>query len=497
MSTHSTDSPYFAAIDLGSNSFHMLVARINEGRIETIDREKEMVQLARGMQEDGMLSEEALTRALACLERFAERLRDIPKAQIRAVGTKTLRSAHNSRQILRAAEKALGAPIQIISGYEEARLVYTGFSQNVTGNDNKRLVIDIGGGSTEFIIGQGTETMMMESLALGCVSFSQNYIFPQGEVNEKSMRKAYLAACAELEEIRRNYLSLGWTDTYGTSGTMKAVAELVAADDGGAIITLPSLEKLIDKTIKDKGIQSNAVPKLRREVLPAGLAVLKAIFHQLQITTLHVADATLKEGLIYDTIGRFSDHDSRVDTIIKLHKQYNVDQDQAKRVANLAATLWSSIGDTAPHLPGLSRSKILRWAAELHEVGLSISHSGYHHHGFYILRHSDLAGFGRYEQTLLANLVRAHRKKLNPANFEGMDEAANETFLPLVVCLRLATRLHRRREDLDEHPRITRSGNTYRLSFSENWLNEHPLTHAGLMQEVNYFKALNILLELQ
>lgn len=489
------ESPYFAAIDLGSNSFHMLIARFAEDKIETIDREKEMVQLARGMQDDGTLSEDAVNRAIDCLKRFAERLRDIPASQIRAVGTKTLRSARNSNALLKAAENALGAPIQIISGYEEARLVYTGFSHSVSSDGAKRLVIDIGGGSTEFIIGQDYNTKLMESLALGCVSFSQSYIFKHGGVNEKSMKKAYLAACSELEEIRKNYQAEGWNVTFGTSGTMKAVAEILAPDDGGAIITLESLEKLIEATIKKGEIPSDQVPKLRREVLPAGLAILKAIFHQLKISKIHVADATLKEGLIYDTLGRLSDHDSRSQTVIKLKQQYAVDELQAERVAKTAKTFWKTIAPAAPNLTGISRSKVLSWAAQLHEVGLSISHSGFHHHGYYILRHSDLAGFGRYEQYILANLVRSHRKKLSSVNIEGLDDHAYKAFLPLLLCLRLSARLHRRREDLDEYPRLSLENSCYKLHFTKDWLQHNPLTHAGLEQEAAYFKNVGIKLD--
>ncbi|MFT5082700.1 MAG: exopolyphosphatase/guanosine-5'-triphosphate,3'-diphosphate pyrophosphatase, partial [Lentisphaeria bacterium] len=230
------ESPYFAAIDLGSNSFHMLIVRINETKIEIVDREKEMVQIARGLQPDGTLDAEARDRALQCLQRFSERLRDIPKRQVRAVGTKTLRTARQSRAFLKAAEKAIGVPIDIISGYEEARLVYAGLSNTVTSDGGHRLVIDIGGGSTELVIGKDCDPMVLESLPLGCVSFSERYILNSGGVTAKNMRRAYLAACSELENIRKIYLKKGWEIAYGTSGTMKAVAELLVEHDGGAVV---------------------------------------------------------------------------------------------------------------------------------------------------------------------------------------------------------------------------------------------------------------------
>lgn len=483
------ESPYFAAIDLGSNSFHMLVARISDGKVEVIDREKQMVQIARGLQADGDLDEESQERAIICLHKFSERLRDIPESQIRAVGTKTLRKAHNSRAFLETAERVLGVKIQIVSGYEEARLVYAGLANTISTNE-QRLVIDIGGGSTEFVIGSGLRPTHLESLTLGCVAFSESFILHSGGVTKSNMRKAYLAACNELEEIRKNYVRKGWDVAYGTSGTMKAVAELLVEQDGGAVITAKSLNELILSTIEEGKISASGVHKLRRDVLPAGLAILQAIFDELKIDKIQVADATLKEGLIYDTIGRFSDRDSRVETVSTLIQQYNIDQDQAKRVSDCARSLWRQI--TGPKLTGVSRTKILAWAAQLHEIGMGISHTGYHHHGYYLLRHSDLAGFGRYEQYILAILVRLQRKKLSNDRIEGLDNTARHAFVPLLVCLRLAVLLYRRRENIETVPKLIRNEDEYMLSFEENWLDEHPLTLAGLAQEQDYLSNIGV-----
>lgn len=486
------ESPYFAAIDLGSNSFHMLIVRLNEDQIDIIDREKDMVQIARGLQKDGSLSADAKERAIASLTRFAERLRDIPSAQIRAVGTKALRAARDTKEFLKQAEAALGVPIQIISGYEEARLVYSGFSHSVSNDHSRRLVIDIGGGSTEFIVGVDYEPALMESLGMGCVTFSENFFF-DGGVNPKSMRKAYLAACSRLESIRKIYLKSGWDTAHGTSGTIKAIADLVAGADGGAIITRDSLEKLYESIAQTGELPHNDIPKLRQDVLPAGTAILLAVFHQLQLEQLRVANATLKEGLIYDTIGRFSNHDSRSYTVKKLQAQYQIDEAQADRIANTAIGLWLQI-EGLP-MRGVSRTKILRWAAMLHEVGLSISHTSFHHHGYYILRHSDLAGFGRYEQYILANLVRGHRRKLSTNRFDGMDDATLAAFLPVLLCLRLATLLHRRREDLTVTPTLRENNGRYTLSLPQEWAAEHPLTVSSLEHERAYFGAVDIQFE--
>ena len=483
------DSPYFAAVDLGSNSFHMIIARVNEARLEIIDREKEMVQLALGINRDGHLRMDAQQRALSCLARFAERLRDIPRHQIRAVGTKTLRSAKQSKSFIKTAEQTLGVPIQIISGFEEARLVYAGLAHSVMNDHTQRLVVDIGGGSTEVIIGQDFDTIKLESLNMGCVTFTEKYLGKTSRVTSSSFRKAWLGACTELEEIRKSYLKTGWKIAYGTSGTIRAIADLLQSRDGGAVISAASLEWLSKEICKNKS-RLNELPSLRRSVLPAGLAILKAVFDQLKLDAMHVGDAALKEGLLYDIIGRFSDDDARQLTVDKLQSLYKVDTDQARRVQQSGLALWKQI--EGPVIPGVSRTKILGWAAQLHEIGMSISHSGHHHHGYYILRNSDLAGFGRYEQYILASLVRSHRKGLYQRKFEEMDEQTMTALIPLVVCLRLAVLLHRRREDLSIKPRLTRQGREYRLKLGKRWLSQHPLTLAGLEQEKLYYDSFDL-----
>jgi len=487
-------SPYFAAVDLGSNSFHMIIARVQDGKVEIVDREKEMVQLARGIMADGHLSVAAQTRALDCLKRFAERLRDIPSDQIRAVGTKSLRTARQSGAFIKEAQQILGAPIQIISGYEEARLVYVGLSHSVLNDQNHRLVVDIGGGSTECIIGQDWEPIIMESLSVGCVTFTEQFIRKPEKITRKDMQRVYVAACSEIEVIRQVYLRMGWRIVYGTSGTARAIADLVVERDGGAVISKNSLKWLYDQVVTNKSLLSG-VAAPRASVLPAGIAILQAVFDQLKIDTMHVSDYSLKEGLLYDTVGRLSDQDSRARTVKKLQEQYKVDIDQAKRVATTAQYLWKQID--GPVLPGVSRTKVLRWAAQLHEIGLSISHSSHHHHGYYLLRHGDIAGFGRYEQYILANLVRSHRKGLYEEKFGDMDDKAIAAFVPILVCLRLATVLHRRREDIPQEdlPELSVTGHIYTLKFPRGWLGKHPLTLASLEAEKEQYDRIGVGLE--
>ena len=488
-------SPYFAAVDLGSNSFHMLIARCINDQVEVIDREKEMVQIARGMRPGKGLDADAKKRALECLARFAERLRDIPKDNIRVIGTKALRAAKSPGQFLRQASEVIGAPIQIISGYEEARLVYLGLANTIVDNRRKRLVIDIGGGSTEFVIGVDHYPKKLESLALGCVTFAERFALLDGDISPKAMKSCYLGACSELEAIRQKYLFYGWDISYGTSGTWKAIAELLREEDGGAVINRASLEKLYQKIVADKGVSSKQVNSLRRSVLPAGVAIARAIFDELKIDTLHVSDATLKDGALYDTLGRLSNRDKRVETVEQLQQQYQIDVEQAERVASMAIAFWKQI--TGPELPGISRTKILRWAALLHEIGLNISHNGHHHHGYYILRHSDLAGFGRYEQYILANLVRLQRRKMTKEKFADLDEMAIHALLPLVLCLRLSVVLHRRRENISTPPSIRMEDGHYQLLFEPGWLDEHPLTASMLQSESQRFAKIGIHLSIE
>lgn len=482
------ESPYFAAVDLGSNSFHMIICRVNQDTVETVDRVKDMVQIARGMQ-SGTIAPDARERAIQCLKRFSERLRDIPSSQVRAVGTKSLRSAKNAEDFLHEAEQALGHPIAIISGFEEARLVYKGLAHCVANDNNQRLVVDIGGASTEFIIGRDAEPELLESLNFGCVVYSEKFDL-KNQISGRGMRAAYLSACADLERIRPAYMKKGWDLAYGTSGTMRAIADLLASTDGGTMIRAASLRELSSSVIDDSEKTLHSLPKLRRDVLPAGIAVLRAVFDQLKLEKIHIADATLKDGLIYDTIGRFNDVDARYAAVAKLQSQYNIDQAQADRVARTAIAFWKQI--SAPPLPGVSRTKILKWAAQLHEVGLGISHSGYHNHGYYILRHSDLAGFGRYEQHILACLVRAHRKKIHEDRFDGLEKKVRLALLPMLVCLRLAVVLHRRREDQPDLPVLKQTNSTYSAIFPKGWLEENPLTTASLEKEAEYFRDLPI-----
>ncbi|WP_299973799.1 Ppx/GppA phosphatase family protein [uncultured Pseudoteredinibacter sp.] len=479
------DPRYYAAIDLGSNSFHMIIAQELEGSLTVIDRVKEMVQIARGISGDGELAEDAKQRALECLECFRERLAEFPASSVRAVGTKALRSADNS-EFLQVAQDALGHPIETISGYEEARLVFQGVSHSIPQQQGQSLVVDIGGGSTEFIIGHQQTPLLLESLSLGCVTFSQRY-FSNG-CTPQAMQSAYLAACSELEVISSNYRQCGWDVCFGASGTVKAVASYLG--ENSAYIDRENLAQLF-LAVGENGIATTGeLAKLRREVLPAGIAILKAIFDQLDIDSMHVSDAALKEGLIYDIVGRLSEKDIRDQTIGQMSKQYRVDVAQAKRVSLFAQALLQELELEEEYHKLIKPHKLLHWAAMVHEIGLTISHNDYHLHGHYILRHSDMAGFSRLEQHWLAQLLLLHRKKLPQTLANNLPKNLSAC----VLCLRLAILLHRKRQDLSLAVHLQQNGNTITLKV-EN-LDQHPLTQKNLKQEQEQLRALGLKLEL-
>jgi exopolyphosphatase/guanosine-5'-triphosphate,3'-diphosphate pyrophosphatase len=493
-------SPYFAAIDLGSNSFHLLIVSVNNGVLETVDRVKEMVQIAIGLRQNHSLSEEAQARALHCLSCFQERIRDIPPEQVRVVGTKALRRAENAGQFIREAEAALGHSIDIISGYEEARLIYLGVAHDISKDKGRPLIIDIGGGSTEFIIGAQNNTLM-ESLSIGCVTYSDRFFTHRENrtaqpINNKQINEAYYATCLELEIITQRYRRRGWDIVAGSSGTMRAIADLMPKDVISGVITRDGLDILVGHLRQGNSISevsgADDISNRRLNVLPAGIVILKAIFDQLQLDEIHVVNTTLKEGLIYDTLGRLSARDMRDKTVEKMMEQYQVDKTQAARVNQ---TLQKFIrGLATPIASGVDIEKALRWAALLHEIGLSISHSGYHHHGAYLLQHSDLAGFSRFEQELMAIFIGSHRRKIRSSRLVALAET-QKYLAAYFACFRLAILLNRRREDNVALPEVTLDHRLVTLQFADGWLEEHPLTYRTLVEERQYLTPLNIQLD--
>lgn len=478
-----------AAVDLGSNSFHMMVARAAGDDIQVIDRLREPVRLAAGLDADKRLSREAQERALACLERFGERLRGIPRSRVRVVGTNTLRKMKKGGEFIAAAEKALGHGLEIISGLEEARLVYAGVTHGM--DDERRLVVDIGGGSTELVIGKGRRPELLESVALGCVVHTQKF-FGDGEITRARFKRARIAARVELEFLERRYRKLGWDQAIGASGTVRGVWRVLMAQKWCQDeITLEGIERLIE-LLCDRGqigrIDFPALREDRRPVFPGGLAVLAGVFDALGLERMGTSESALREGLVYDLLGRLSHRDVRDAAVTALARRFGVDLRHARDVERTALKLLDQVARDWK-LDDPEAALRLQWAARLHEAGLVVAHAGYHKHSEYLLRHADLAGFSDNERALLAALVRLHRGKFAPAAWQGLPPDGSAAIQRLAVLLRVAVLLHRGRVG-SVKPRFTATAgrNALELQFARGWLDKHPLTRADLELEADYLR---------
>lgn len=504
MLAHLTDSvsnpaDLVAAVDLGSNSFRLLVAQaINTPsgtQLRPIDTLRETVRLAAGLTDNKLLAEDAYQRGLIAISRFGERIRGFDPSNVRAVATNTLRVAKNSQKFIAEAQVALGFPIEVIAGVEEARLIYIGAAHEVPAIDGNRLVVDIGGGSTEFIIGKGYEPKLMESLYIGCVSHSMRF-FPKGNIDGHAFKEAELAARREIQVISGAYLKSGWKQVIGSSGTARALAELISQNDfngqgdgltmgrvagGSGLITREGLRTLKKQLLKYEHVSQVELLGLkddRRSVWPGGLAIMLAVFDELGIESMEVTDAALRVGVLYDLLGRSQHHDMRYVTVEQFMQRYTVDRDQATRVGKLAADFLAQL----PMPDAENRSDniaLLQWAANLHEIGLSISHNGYHKHSAYIAGNADMPGFSKNDQARLAALLIGHAGKLGKL-------AHNASFNDwrMLFCLRLAQVLCRGRNDSDlPNVKVSEHGGSYLVSLSKEWANEHPLTEFSLQKE--------------
>lgn len=491
-----------AAVDLGSNSFHLIVARVGPGEVKILDRLKEMVRLAGGLRSDRTLEPTTEEAALACLERFGQRIRELAAPQVRAIGTNTLRRLRDTDGFLTRAEAALGHPIEVVSGVEEARLIYVGVAHSLAPDPaTDRLVIDVGGGSTELILGQGERPIRMESLAVGCVGLSREH-FPDGVLTAKNLKAARIAARQELEPLEQAFRSRVWGEAVGASGTVRAVAQVLEkAGWAEGEVGSEGLQRL-EKTLVEYGNTSAlaGLPGLdgdRAAVFPGGVAILRALFEGLGIEDLQVADGALREGVLHDLMGRLRDEDIRESSTRVLAERFHAEPDQAQRVSVTAETL---LEQAAPNW-GLDRDwarPYLRWAARLHEIGLDIAHSGYHKHGAYVVGRADLLGFTRQEQALLAALVRAHRRKLPTGALAELPERWQAPATRLAVLLRLAVVLHRNRS-AEPLPAFTlrAQGDELALAFPVGWLEDHPLTRADLEEEAERLAVVDVTLAFQ
>lgn len=486
-----------AAIDLGSNSFHIVIARLVHGEIRVLEKMGEKVQLGAGLDDTGRITDEAQERGLACLGRFAQMIKGMPASAVRIVGTNALRAAKNARQFTNKAAKVLGIPIEIIAGREEARLIYLGVSHTLSDDLGKRLVIDIGGGSTEFIIGERFETRELESLHMGCVSY-RNRFFDNGQITRSGFSRAVTAASLEILNIREAFLRNGWQDAVGSSGSVKAI-ESVLIHTGilSEGITWQGLCELKERVIGAGHVdmlEPLGVRKDRANVFAPGLAILFAAFEVLGIDVMEYSDGALREGVLYDMIGRIQHEDVRERTISALAERYHVDQSHALSVERCVMLLFGEAqkawGLTAPFY-----AELLRWAARLHEIGLTISHAQYHKHGAYLLEYSDLPGFSRQVQKFLAVLVRCHRRKFSAVIFDGYCDEELEPLLRLCVLLRLAVIMqHGRVGEIPEGLTLRVDKRTIEIDFDAKWLDAHPLTLADVESESEYLQKMGVTL---
>jgi exopolyphosphatase / guanosine-5'-triphosphate,3'-diphosphate pyrophosphatase len=496
------EGKFFAAVDLGSNSFHMIVSRFVDGALQLVDRIREPVRLAQGLGADGQMSAAARERALSCLAQFGQRLRGLSPERVRTVATNTVRQMKNPRAFLMQAEAALGFPIEIISGREEGRITYLGVANTFAEARKRRLVIDIGGGSTEFILGQGFDVFEAESVQMGCVSTTKRF-FESGAVTRKEWREVQQRLALEFAPFRARYLERGWKRVIGCSGTLKATAAILHALGGPEwSITREGLDQLIDRVLSVGDIDKAKIPGLssdRKLVYLGGLAVIDACFRELGVEQMQVCEAALREGLLYDMLGRLTHSDPRLEAIRALGKRHSVDFQQAKRVKQTALAMFMQLHHSW-ELTDEDRD-CLAFAAIVHEVGLSISHTQHHVHGAYILANTDLPGFTRDEQQMLALLVRCHRRSV--ADKVWLTSSGSEEVLPerdilrarkLATLLRLSAVLHRSRtsEPMPAMKLNSAGLSGLKLRFPSEWLASHPLTRADLKQERELIEKLGI-----
>ncbi len=488
-----------AAVDLGSNSFRLQVGRIVGNQIYPLDSLKEPVRLASGLNKDKTLDGPSQLRGLNALARFGELVRGFDGGAVRAVATNTLRVAKNAPQFMVEAEAALGFPIEVIAGREEARLIYLGVAHTLPNPHTQQLVVDIGGGSTEFVIGRNFQPQLLESLYMGCVSFSLRH-FPGGRVDRKGMKEAELAARKELQAIVHAYQTAGWEEAVGSSGTAKAIVDLIemnGLNPGGASgITRVGLDRLRGLLIDAGDVNNLGLDGLRPDrvpVLPGGIAIMSAVFREFGLECMTFSEGALRLGVLYDLLGRYHHEDLREATVGEFMQRYEVDHRQAARVGRTALRL---LAEMNPELATTGHPDVqtLSWAARLHEIGISVAHSSYHKHSAYVLENADMPGYSKRDQQRLARIVLAHRGKLE--RVQAVTREASDWML--IFALRIAALLHRSRDDAAEAPvtaGVTPTG--FVLTLDADWLKSSPLTAAALDDDAKQWAGLGSELHLR
>lgn len=483
----------YAALDLGSNSFHLLVAAIHEDQLQIVDKHKEMVRLAAGFDVNNQLTTAKQSEALACLSRMGQRISHLPATHVRILGTNALRMAANSRDFLRKARELLGHPVDVISGREEARLLYLGVAHTLPTQPGSRLVMDIGGGSTELILGNNFNAEITESLHMGCVSMSLKYL-GNGQLSASGWEKARTAALLELQPVLDSYASHKWVEAIGASGTFKAIARVLQQEGWSEFgISREGLQQLKQRILSGSEIDQvtlNGLEKERRPVFAGGVAIVEALFDAFDLTQVNIAEGALREGVVYDLAGRLHHNDIRERSVSSLAERFNVDEAQANRVAAVVNRL--VVNSESLELEH-EDSEMLYWAARLHEIGLTISHSNFQKHGAYLIQHADIPGFSKQEQNLLGFLVLAQRRKFPAHAYAELNADQRMAALKPCVILRLALLLCRNRHDPDVSMiQLLWKEGVFTLGSPEGWLESNPLYRADLKQEQKYLRRADI-----
>ncbi len=487
-----------AGVDLGSNSFRVQVGRIVGEQIHPLDTLRETVRLGSGLTREKLLDHASQQRAIAALRRFGERLRGFAPDAVRAVTTDAMRVARNAPLVLLQAEAALGFPIEVIGGREEARLIFIGAANALPVAGHRRLVVDIGGGSTEFIIGEGTEPALMESLFMGGISYRQRF-FPDGKVDKKRLYAAEVSAAREVEAIVVDYQRCGWGEAVGSSGAAQEIATLLEMNDlnpqGESGITREGLARLRQLLIRAGSAEALNLHGMRPDrclILPGAVAIMSAVFAEMGLERMTYSDGALPLGVLYDLLGRFARHDTRDTTVAQFMQRYQVDETQVRRVERTALLILGQM-IKLDDLAHENDVHFLRWAVSLHEIGVSVAHSQFHKHGAYILGHADMSGFSKRDQARLALLVLGQRGKLQ--KLAAMP--AGDPNWRLLFCLRLAALLHRARDD---HPlpemSVREAADGFELDLPARWPAGNPITATALADEVMFWRRIGITLKI-
>ena len=482
-----SDTPVTCAVaDLGSNTFHLMIAEVDGTKFTVIDKIRYPVKLAEGFDEDRNLTEEAIQRGLDIIEMYGQRLKDFHPRFVKIVGTNALRRARNSRDFVSRATEIVGYPVEVISGYEEARLIYLGVARSIESNGQNRLLIDIGGGSSELVIGKDFEPIDMESLDIGCLSSTVDF-FPDGKITKQAMHNAVITAGLKIQPYVQYMKRIGWETAIGSAGSIIAIGKVLESKGWtNGEITFAALDKLRKELVADGRFKGEDYPEIsqdRANAFAGGAAVLYGLMKNLDIETIIPCDGGLREGMLLDLFGKIEHRDIRDTAIKQFAKDYKFDEKQSKLVEDAAMKIFMAVKDNL-RIDDIHSENYLRWAAMVYEIGLSISHSKYHKHSAYLVKHTDLAGFTREEQQILRFIIQGHRKTFPNDLLNKLPACDHYRVTVLCIIFRLAVLFCRSRNHMPlEELEFKAEQGILNLSIPPEWLEQNPLTEADLKLE--------------